>query len=589
MKTFLRLTTGIIFLFVFSFNAKSSVFVQATTSLTTANPLECADIFYSVDVQIGCINHVYSGSSVVVSGSTITVNIIYTAQPICLGAIGYQTHSVNIGQIAAGTYTVVFQGVLGSSVINTISQSLTIGSCCSSTAAFTSNSVNYCAGDSLKLTNSSSTNGTATYTWFRNDTVVGTSRDYMEILPSVGNRSYKLVSSDTCESDTVVKTIKVIPPPELGPDTSICLGDQLTLTVATGWATYKWNTNNTGRIERVSSTGKYVVTTTLASGCVRSDSVSVTVVGPFFSLGQDKTICPNGSTVLDAGVGTWKSILWSTSDTTALLTVNTPGSYIATVTNSIGCNYNDAIQVTRDKDSVLTITGADTVCIGDSVYLQAPTHFASIKWFDNDTNAITKGVGTAGNYSLMATTNTGCHVYDTVHVGFDTLPIVSLGNDTVLCNGKSWLIQTNTPNILLYRWQDASRKSTFNANKKGTYSVVITDDNGCNGTDTVVVDYKDCEVIDPVDTNKTSVNPHHISSGVSIYPNPTLGNVTVKFQNSQSTVEVQLLDMMGRVVLKTSRTETDQVELNLEGFNSGKYVLFIATEESHTAHGIILQ
>ncbi|TRW22090.1 T9SS type A sorting domain-containing protein [Flavobacterium zepuense] len=65
---------------------------------------------------------------------------------------------------------------------------------------------------------------------------------------------------------------------------------------------------------------------------------------------------------------------------------------------------------------------------------------------------------------------------------------------------------------------------------------------------------------------------------VSIYPNPTQGNVTVQInEEAGQDVSVEVLDFLGRSVYTTTATSTgasQKIELNLEGL-MGDQVFFI--------------
>jgi hypothetical protein len=69
------------------------------------------------------------------------------------------------------------------------------------------------------------------------------------------------------------------------------------------------------------STTTYTVSVTDATGCSATDDVTVTIFpNPVISAGADTTICSGFPTILMAtgGVG----YVWSTNDSTALITVN---------------------------------------------------------------------------------------------------------------------------------------------------------------------------------------------------------------------------------------------------------------------------
>ncbi|MDO1451137.1 PKD domain-containing protein [Rhodocytophaga aerolata] len=67
-------------------------------------------------------------------------------------------------------------------------------------------------------------------------------------------------------------------------------------------------------------------------------------------------------------------------------------------------------------------------------------------------------------------------------------PAFSLGNDTLLCNGESLLLDVSSQQGV-YRWQDGSAKSTFTVKQSGVYWVDICT-NGCSTRYTIEVTYE---------------------------------------------------------------------------------------------------
>lgn len=560
--------------------------VLNSTALLTTTPLECQDVIYRVDLQLGCINYSHMGNTYSVSGTTITININYSSLSICLGAISTPSHTVNIGKINSGSYTVVINGVEGSTVLHTYTTSLNIGSCCGPTAAFSPSAASYCVGDTFVLSNTSS--AYKSQLWFYGSTLLDSSKHLTQVTTQSGTINYTLVAIDSCGTDTTTKSIKVLPNLSLGNDTNICLNDQIQKVAPLGWSSYKWSTTNSTRIQTISSTGNYILTVTAASGCRQTDSIKVNAVGPLLDLGQDRLICPNDSITITAGNNLWNRISWNNGDTTATINISKPGTYVANVFNSIGCNFFDAITINLDKDSVVNILGADTVCVGDSVTLSAGPNFKNYLWGTGDTNSSIKS-GVTGRFTLTAISQAGCTVYDTAYIGHNPKPTISLGNDTILCTGKNWLIDASRPGLTGFRWQDASRKNTFNINRKGKYFVAVTDTNGCRGSDTIVVDYKDCETTDPGDTTKTALNEFSNASQIAIFPNPTSDMLTIRMNNHLNILSVKLFDVNGRTILAESGLKEQEITLDLSVQTNGTYIIQLETEQEFFRSIIVVQ
>jgi len=129
--------------------------------------------------------------------------------------------------------------------------------------------------------------------------------------------------------------------------------------------------------------------------------------------------------------------------------------------------------------------GADTtLCVGDSVILNASSPGASYFWVDS-ANTATVVADTAGIYWVDICL-VGCTFRDSIEIYFDNAaPVFSLGPDVSICAGDSLLIDPDLPGVG-YLWQDASTDTTQVAFGAGTYWLEAS--NGCgSNTDTLIV------------------------------------------------------------------------------------------------------
>jgi gliding motility-associated-like protein len=87
-------------------------------------------------------------------------------------------------------------------------------------------------------------------------------------------------------------------------------------------------------------------------------------------------------------------------------------------------------------------------------------------------------------------TGTGCLGRDTFVLGNYPLPVLDLGNDTIICPGNGFTLDAD-PNGLnpgaTYTWSPASSNQTISVPGQGTYAVTVTSTDGCVSNDTLVV------------------------------------------------------------------------------------------------------
>jgi hypothetical protein len=270
-------------------------------------------------------------------------------------------------------------------------------------------------------------------------------------------------------------------------DTTVCAGSTYVLNAQNPGHTYLWNTGAVTQTISVSTGGLYYVDITNNNGCTIRDSVMLNMNPlPFVDLGPDASFCAGDSITLDAGNAGF-NYLWNTGATTQTINVLTSGAYYVAVTNpATGCTAIDTNDVTVNPLPVVNFGPDTAICAGDSIVLDATTTNGSYMWNDMSTNP-TLTVTAAGTYTVMAmNTVTGCMITESITVSINALPVVNLGADTAICNGSTLTLDAMNPGAS-YLWSDASTMQTLNVTTAGTYSVDVTDANGCTGSDAITV------------------------------------------------------------------------------------------------------
>lgn len=238
----------------------------------------------------------------------------------------------------------------------------------------------------------------------------------------------------------------------------------------------------------------YTVTVTNATtGCFIKDTIRILVnQNPIVNVGADTTICSNNNLTLNAGVHT--SYVWSTTETTQNINVNLAGTYSVTVTDANGCSGTDAINVAVNTAPIVSL-GADVAfCQNDSILLDAGTGFTSYNWSNGNSTQTTTAL-TAGTYSVTVTDINGCSNVDTVLVTVNPLPVVNLGTDISFCQNDSAMLDAGT-GFITYSWSNSTSVQATTVSTTGTYSVTVTDNNGCVNSDAILVTVNSLPTVD---------------------------------------------------------------------------------------------
>ncbi len=167
-----------------------------------------------------------------------------------------------------------------------------------------------------------------------------------------------------------------------------------------------------------------------------------------------------------------------------------PGIYYDTLQTSMGC---DSVIVTSLTVNPLPkpVLGADrSLCLGKDATL-SPGTFAQYSWY-NLSAAPTLTVSSPGTYWVTVTNQFNCQLADTVIIQ-SILPAPAQflkATDSVCTNSELTLEADRSFNQYLWSNGGTARKTAIT--DAGVYWLIVTDTNGCSGTDSTVVYSKNC-------------------------------------------------------------------------------------------------
>jgi Glycine rich protein/Secretion system C-terminal sorting domain/Ig-like domain CHU_C associated len=352
-------------------------------------------------------------------------------------------------------------------------------------------STSLCDGTSLTL----SGGGASTYSW---SGPVSVTDNVSFTVSMAASGLYTVTGTDVngC-SNTGTVNITVNPLPTLSVsalDTAVCIGDTVTMMVS-GANNYVWSTGGTSSTEIVVSTSTMyvsVVGTETVNGCSSPDSLLITVNSlPTVSVSASgSAVCIGSSISITASGGT--SYVWSTSDTTAVITQfpTTATTYSVLVTDANGCSNSDSISIGVNALPTITFTASDTlVCPGSSVTITA-SGGNMYSWSTSDTTAtITESQTVATIYSVLVTDANGCSASDFISIGVNALPASSItASDDSVCAGAS--VTLTAAAGYQYSWSSGgtSQNETVAVAVTTTFVLTTTDPaTTCSINDTMIV------------------------------------------------------------------------------------------------------
>jgi parallel beta-helix repeat protein len=216
-----------------------------------------------------------------------------------------------------------------------------------------------------------------------------------------------------------------------------------------------------------------------------------------------------------------------------------------------GYSFTDSVNVGNDTSYVLTgvpITDTIGVTAYDSTYSLANEYDSTIV---NDNM-------TYGYESWYAYAESECNSI--------TLSMTSFDASCSTCNDGTATATISlglTPYTYLWNTTPAQDSSTATGLLPETYTVTITDNNGCVLTDSVVVSFT------------TSINEEVNSSVITIYPNPVSNIFTLNVNiNSNEILTLNIYNVIGSLV-KTEALKQNQQQINVGDLDNGIYIVEI--------------
>ncbi|MEO5584339.1 MAG: T9SS type B sorting domain-containing protein [Flavobacteriales bacterium] len=276
---------------------------------------------------------------------------------------------------------------------------------------------------------------------------------------------------------------------------STCAGQPLLLDAGFPGSSYDWNTNATTQTISVTQEGQYTATITDTNACQAIKSFVATFDPlPVVDLGPDLALCGVADHVLDAG-NAGNNVVWNTGATTGQITVNTTGTYSATVTTPAGCQATDAMHVSINPLPIDMLQDV-TSCELTPPTLSAGNPGSSYIWSTTETSA--NIVPTAsGTYSVTVTTPQNCSAQFDAVVVLKPRVTVDVGPDLERCAGEQITLNAGSAPVQ-FLWNTGDVTSTLNVQASGTYIVNAT--NGyCSDSDTAVVIFNPVPVDNLID------------------------------------------------------------------------------------------
>ena len=250
--------------------------------------------------------------------------------------------------------------------------------------------------------------------------------------------------------------------------------------------------------------GSYTVTIIDGAGCTAMATVQVTAAPPL-----EITLSATDVTTCDAADGAATVVItdglapltisWSTGASTATITGLTGGAYGVTVTDANGCTETGTVVINEPPNVSVTVIATPTVCAGESTgtataIVGGGTLPFSFNWNTGDTGPIIEDLP-AGTYTVTVTDANGCQAVGSATIAASPqLQAIVDGTENVCgsgATGEATVTAVGGAPPYTYEWNTGETTESIVGLPEGTYTVSITDANGCTAIAEVTINIID--------------------------------------------------------------------------------------------------
>ncbi len=345
---------------------------------------------------------------------------------------------------------------------------------------------------------------------------------------------------------------------------NLCEGQTVDLKVSAGYENYVWYKDdellseyeNRNQILNIENAGVYRVE---ASSGVCMQATEIVVIShaiPEVQLEADVSLC--GDETKEISINSYHSssgadldyLFWNEKEDvrfsnwqTSYLEVSQSGIYKVTVVDEFGCRAMDTMYVSQYMPEIVELGPDINRCEGEQVRIENPVLDAiSYNWYllsDTDREIVTQNnpieILQPGIYELEIIDAHGCLSSDQVLVHFNSNPSVRIVGENEACGSTLLEVVSDLDDVdVVWNHTPGMNSAQIKVNSSGTYSVVVTDANGCSSLDSVSLLIHDIPQVNLTDLSACE--------GDTIWTSGPDGFITYEWSNGSTSKDIQILN-----------------------------------------------
>ncbi len=255
-----------------------------------------------------------------------------------------------------------------------------------------------------------------------------------------------------------------------------------------------------------------------------------------------------------------------------------PDTYTCTITDSHIPTPNTCIKtiILENPIQLTASTGSQTnvLCRGEStgtasINANGGTGIKSFLWTPGGASSSSTTGLAAGNYVIAVTDENNCSTSVNLVI---TQPASSLTLSTTTFSGMAVVNASGGTPPYSFSWSPTGGNSdTAKGLSPGTYTVTVTDHNGCTATKSVVVE------------TTGFAWKEDLRKLISVFPNPGNGEFSIEISASKNEIyAIELMNASGQILFNQtleSGQGINSYHMNWSAFPNGLYILKVNTEK----------
>ncbi len=456
-----------------------------TASATATVTQPAALVLNSTTSNVACAGGANGSVDITVQGGVFPYSYAWSN--------GINTEDIH--NVSGGNYFVTVLDANGCS----LSASFTVSEPTALVATTTATDVS-CHGANDGSVDLTVSGGVPAYTYF------WTNGSVSEDLSGLAGGTYTVIVHDA-NGCSIVASQVVTEPTAIAPTVSVlnilCNGGtglvDLTVTGGTPGYTFDWS-NSTSSEDLVNVVaGTYTVTITDANGCTATVSATVTQPTALLVTGNSTDVSCNGGTNGTININVSGGVVpytfaWSNGETTEDLSGLVAGVYNCVVTDGNGCTNGVSFTINQPTAITSSVAGTDVTCHGAAngsaiLTVNGGTPSYTFAWSNFQVSQNLSNLS-GGTYFVIITDANGCNHRDSVIIAEPSALVLSITTTNISCNGGTADVDLTVTGGTLnygYAWDNGALTEDLTGVAAGTYTVTVTDGNGCTATATTTV------------------------------------------------------------------------------------------------------